>query len=97
MLRVLRPLRMISRNKGLKLAVLSLMNAIPSIINALTIALLFFTIFAIFGTNQFKGKFYMCNTTQIVGMYGKYSQIVADTHQTVTKWDCLNHGGEWLN
>jgi hypothetical protein len=29
MLRVLRPLRMISRNEGLKIAVISLINAIP--------------------------------------------------------------------
>jgi hypothetical protein len=65
MLRVLRPLRMISRNEGLKIAVISLINAVPSIINALVIALLFFLLFAIFGTTYFKGKFYYCLTDNI--------------------------------
>ena len=60
MLRVLRPLRMISRNEGLKLAVLSLINAVPSIINALVISLLFYILFGIFATNFFKGTFFYC-------------------------------------
>jgi hypothetical protein len=80
MLRVLRPLRMISRNEGLKVAVLSLINAIPGIINALVIALLFFILFGIFSTNYFKGKFYYCITDNI-------SSIV-DTNEIISKWDC---------
>ena len=89
MLRVLRPLRMISRNEGLKLAVLSLINAIPSIINALVIALLFFILFGIFGTSYFKGKFFYCLTDNI--------EMFTDTGNVVSKWDCINAGGEWLN
>lgn len=89
MLRVLRPLRMISKNEGLKLAVLSLMNAIPGIINAIVIALLFFILFGILGTNYFKGRFYYCFTDNI-------SSIV-DVSSIKTKWDCLNAGGDWTN
>ena len=89
MLRVLRPLRMISRNEGLKLAVESLINAIPSIINALVIALLFFILFGIFGTNYFKGKFFYCIADKIVD--------IVDETLIVTKWDCLNLGGDWIN
>jgi hypothetical protein len=55
MLRVLRPLRMISRNEGLKIAVQSLINAIPGILNVLVISGLFFMLFGILGTNYFKG------------------------------------------
>lgn len=89
MLRVLRPLRMISRNEGLKIAVVSLINAIPSIINALVIALLFFILFAIFGTTYFKGRFYYCLTDKITD--------IVDTKKIVTKWDCLSNGGDWIN
>jgi hypothetical protein len=90
MLRVLRPLRMISRNEGLKIAVVSLFNAVPSIINALVIAILFFVLFAIFGTTYFKGKFFYC-------MVGEIDAEFVDTSMIVTKWDCLNVGGDWLN
>ena len=89
MLRVLRPLRMISRNEGLKIAVVSLINAVPSIINALVIALLFFFLFAIFGTTYFKGKFFYCLTDNIEDFF--------DETQIITKWDCLNFGGDWIN
>ena len=89
MLRVLRPLRMISRNEGLKLAVLSLINAVPSIINALVISILFYILFGIFGTNYFKGTFYYCVTDNISSF--------TNVSDLITKWDCLNSGGEWIN
>jgi hypothetical protein len=56
---------MISRNEGLKIAVISLINAIPQIINALVIAMLFFVLFAIFATTYFKGRFFSCLTEKI--------------------------------
>lgn len=80
---------MISRNEGLKIAVISLINAIPQIINALVIALLFYVLFAIFGTTYFKGRFFTCLTDNI-------SDIV-DTNKIIDKWDCLNTGGDWMN
>lgn len=80
---------MISRNEGLKLAVLSLINSIPEIINVLIIALLFFILFGIFGTNYFKGKFHYCHTDKIEDLIN-----ISSLH---SKWDCLNSGGEWLN
>lgn len=60
MLRVLRPLRMISRNQGLKIAVNSLINSIPYIGDVLVVSLLFLLLFAILCTNFFKGSFYSC-------------------------------------
>ena len=89
MLRVLRPLRLISRNDGLKIAVISLINAVPSIINALVIAIFFFILFAIFGTTYFKGRFYSCMMKNIEDFY--------PTSRILSKWDCLNGGGEWIN
>jgi len=65
MLRVLRPLRMISRNPGLRIAVQSLINAIPDIGNVLVVSLLFILLFAILGTNFYKGTFFSCHTENI--------------------------------
>ena len=88
MIRVLRPLRVISRNEGLKIAVQSLLNAIPDVLNVLVISGLFFTLFGIFGTNYFKGQFSYC----------LFDNVAADLQEGLrTKWDCLNAGGEWLS
>ena len=65
MLRVLRPLRMISRNPGLRIAVQSLINAIPDIGNVMIITCLFLVLFAILGTNFYKGKFFLCHSDNI--------------------------------
>ncbi len=80
---------MISRNEGLKVAVESLINSVPGIINALIIALLFFILFGIFGTNYFKGKLYHCYSNNI--------ESIIDTSLIYSKWDCLSSGGEWIN
>ena len=58
LMRVLRPLRVISKNDGLRLSIQSLLMAIPSIFNVILIALLFFLIFGIMGVNYMKGLSY---------------------------------------
>lgn len=88
MLRVLRPLRMISRNPGLRIAVQSLINAIPDIGNVLVVSLLFLLLFAIMGTNFYKGAFYTCHTNNIP------SHFIPKIRD---KFDCLDFGGEWIN
>lgn len=60
MLRVLRSIKIITKNETLKLSVLSLVYAMPGIINLLVIIFIFFFIFGIFFLNLFKGKFYFC-------------------------------------
>jgi hypothetical protein len=84
MFRVLRPLRVINRNEGLKIAVKALMMAIPNIANVTIIMLLFFLIFGIIGISYFKGKYFYCNTDSLT--FISYDIIN-------TKWDCLNAGG----
>ena len=88
MLRVLRPLRMISRNPGLRIAVQSLINAVPDIGNVLVVSLLFLLLFAILGTNFYKGVFFKCHTVNIPE---KITPLIKD------KFDCLDFGGEWIN
>lgn len=55
-IRVLRPLRLISRNKGLKIAIESLIHAIPQFFNMVIVSFIFFLLFGIIGVNFFKGN-----------------------------------------
>ena len=93
MLKVLRPLRVISRNKGLKIGIQALLMAIPSILNVIIVTLLFFLIFGILGITYFKGTFYNCHSGEVLpeNILSDFSSLI------VTKWDCLNYGGAWLN
>ena len=84
LMKILRPLRAISRNEGLKLSIKALTVAISSILNVVIVVVLFIFIFAIIGVNYFKGKFYDCNE-----LAGFKNLLIS------TKWDCLNTGGEW--
>lgn len=84
MIRILRPLRMISRNQNLKKIVQSLINAVPDIFNVLVISSLFFMLFGILATTFFKGAFFNC--------YFKGTEM-----DVVTRRDCLNYGGDWGN
>jgi hypothetical protein len=54
-LRALRPLRMISKDEGMKTIVNSLLKAIPSLFNVALINILFFVVFGILGVQIFKG------------------------------------------
>jgi len=85
MFRVLRPLRVVSKNEGLKTAVLALFQSIPHILSIILIVLLFMLIFGILGINFFKGLFFYCDDS------------VGYDYSLVTKWDCLNNGREWIN
>lgn len=88
MLRVLRPLRFLKRNLGLKIQVISLMKSIPGVANLLIISVLILLIFGIQAVNLLKGKLYSCEL-------GNVPEYVHE--EIVTKWDCLDYGGEWLN
>jgi hypothetical protein len=59
-MRALRPLRMVSKNQGMKLVVDSLLKAIPSLLNVMLISLLFYFIFGILAIQLFKGEFGSC-------------------------------------
>ena len=59
-LKVLRPLRIIARNKGLKVAIMSLGGSIPSIVSLQIIVLFFVFLFAILQTTLFSGQFFYC-------------------------------------
>ena len=58
--RALRPLRVISRNPGLKLALGSLFGAVPAIFNGMIFCILVVFIYAIIGMSFLKGELYYC-------------------------------------
>jgi hypothetical protein len=91
LLRILRPLRLISRNKSLKLAITSLINSIPDIVSLLIITNFFIVMMAILCTTLLAGKFYYCDTEHL-GLDHEYTSDLIEE-----KWDCLNYGGEWVN
>ena len=88
MLRVLRPLRFLKRNLGLKIQVISLMNSVPGVANLLIISILILLIFGIQAVGLLKGKFFYCDMTNV-------PDFLED--EILTKWDCLDYGGEWIN
>ena len=90
MARVLRPLRLVSRNKILKIALHALLKAIPSIFNVVIVSILFFLVFGIIGVNFFKGTFYSCT------LDSTYPSNLQDL-TVLSKFDCMNIGGSWLN
>ena len=84
--RILRLLRLISRNEELKVAVRALFQAIPNVANVTIIMILFFLIFGVIAVSYFKGKLFYCE-----------SAMLELESFMVTKWDCLNSGGDWSN
>ncbi len=53
MLKVLRPLRAISKNQGLKLSIKTLGVALPEILQIIGLSLLFYYVFGVVGMNYF--------------------------------------------
>lgn len=76
-LRALRPLRVVSKNEGIKTVVNALLESIPALINVLLIVLLFLLVFGILGIQLFKGQLGYCNDSgdeiqtkaQCIGQY----------------------------
>ena len=89
------PLRLISKNKGLKLAITSLINSIPDIVSLLVITNFFIVMMAILCTTLLAGKFYYCDTGHL-GLDYEYLNE-GEVSLIKTKFDCLNYGGEWVN
>lgn len=85
LIKVLRPLRALSRNEGLKLSINALRVALPEIIQITLLTLVFYFILGVIGINYFKGQFYDCSNEKF------------DTFGVHHKWDCLNMGGDWVN
>lgn len=98
MFRILRVLRLVSRDERLKVVIKSLMHAAPSILNVTIVLMFFLMIFGIMCVSYFKGKFYSCSTGHLgyqVLSNNDYSSLPYAVVQN--KWDCLTTGGDWVN
>ena len=80
MLRLIRPLRVISHNPQLKMIVAALAKSVAPIGNVALIVMIIWLMFAIYGMNTFMGMFFYCTEQPY-----KYN----------TEWVCEAHGGEW--
>ena len=92
MARLLRPIRVVSKNDGLRISIQALYVSVPAILNLLVIVLLFMTIFGIIGVNLFKGRFEYCDTSAVVGIglnKKQQGEVILDN------LDCFNFGGTW--
>mgnify|MGYP001617509467 FL=1 len=58
--RAVRPLRVINRNRGLKMVVITLLESLKGIANVAMITLLIWLVFAILGTQLYGGRLYTC-------------------------------------
>lgn len=75
-LRALRPLRVVSRNEGIKTLVNALIKSIPRLMNVMLIIGLFMIVFGILGVQLFKGMMSHCS----------------DSHESIlTKSDCVGN------
>ena len=66
MLRVLRPLRLVSRNAGMKLIVTSLLKAMPMVLDSAAVVLALMGVFAILGMQLFMGRLASCTDPTIL-------------------------------
>jgi hypothetical protein len=64
-LRALRPLRVINRNRGLKMVVRTLLESVKGIMNVSLICLISFIIFGILAVQLFGGKFQSCTDPEV--------------------------------
>jgi len=86
-LRVVRPLRIVSKSEQLKIAINALVNSVPMLIPLIMFCGMFFFLFGIVGVQFFKGVYYDCITDNIDPKY----------HDLINyKYECMNYGGDWL-
>jgi hypothetical protein len=81
LLRMIRPLRVISHNPQLKMIVAALFESVGSIINVSVVVIIVWVMFAIYGMNTYMGMFFYCSE---------------DPYINNTKWVCADRGGKWL-
>jgi len=81
LLRILRPLRFISHNQGMKMIVAALLDSGGAMLNVLIVIMIVWLMFAILGIQLFMGKFFYCSE---------------DPYLLHSKTDCINAGYKWL-
>ena len=91
-LRVMRPLKLITRVKGLRIVIASLFNALPKIMSLQLVVMFFMFNFSILMTTIFSGHLHSCNMDHLSTL-----SAIQQLELINTRHDCLNYGGEWQN
>ena len=88
MFRILRPLRIISRNLEMKIIITSLAHSMCGILNVMVIIVCVFIMFGILGINLLQDKLNFCNLQEhmTVNNYGPYN---------INSTECQLQGGTW--
>jgi hypothetical protein len=84
-IRALKPLKLVTTNQRLKIAVSSLIASLKDIMSAIAISLTFFLIFSIVYVNYFKGEMNICS----------YEESIFSKNHFTDVFECFNHGGAW--
>lgn len=87
LMRSLRPLRFVQRNKGMKILVEALIKSFPTLLRTLIVSALFYIGFAILFMSLLKGQLWRCS----LDPHGDLRPEI------VTRDDCENAGGDWIN
>jgi voltage-gated sodium channel type XI alpha len=96
LIRCLRPLRVISRNPGMKLVVNALILSVWPMLNVIAVLSLVWLMFAIVGVTLFGGQFYRCNDpsfpqgallTGEMGSYNTWTVMPCNSSYTYTDAD----------
>lgn len=63
-LRALRPLKLVSKNEGMKLIVNAILNSIPNLVNVCMISILFYFVSGVIGLQLLSGRVSFCTDTE---------------------------------
>ena len=91
-IKLLRPLRTVSVNQNLKIAIQSISIALEDIGHVIVVMLLFLFMFGVISINYFKGQFYKCSPNNDISWLHLREFLKIEN-----KWQCLNLGYEWEN
>ena len=86
LLEVFRIFRFMTINRGFRLKTQAIIRGIPKMLKIIAIAFTFIWVFSLIGIQLFKGLFHYCSKNNV------------DMEvEIITMYDCMNHGGDWLN
>eukprot|EP00854_Cymbomonas_tetramitiformis_P007283 gene7283-8672_t len=97
--RAVRPLRVISRSRGVRIVIYSLVQSLAAMFHVMIVCFLFFFIFGILGVQLFAGTFYKCAINEdATNLREGLTTLTDDDVVMYDKVECLELGyAEWKN
>jgi hypothetical protein len=88
MFRLVRVFKVVGFSKSLQASLTAFTKSVKEMLKIIIIGSIFVLIFAVIGMTYFRGLFSRC---MFDNMPTKYM------YKVVTKWDCMDYGGEWIS